>query len=147
MIAYFDGNLIMSISRQSLASTREAGFSRIRSLDLLAKIYREKGQLDEAEQCHRQSLAIDRDMGIRIFEGECLVNLAHTQIREASLARRIARGRATLFNLMGSECLLPVSWQALLHQGRILARLDEQSLEEALRAMTIFPQPVTEYFW
>jgi tetratricopeptide (TPR) repeat protein len=136
-----DFDSALSLIRQSLASSRKMGVqSFIESgLDMLAKIHREKGQLEEAEQCHLQALEISREFGFRIAEGICLENLAHTLICAGRFAEAEVHAQESvrLQEMIGSmnEYSIYLWSQANSHQGMYTQAkgLATRSLDEALR--------------
>jgi predicted ATPase/tetratricopeptide (TPR) repeat protein/DNA-binding XRE family transcriptional regulator len=130
----------LSLAKEGLALSKRAGdmLALIGGLDMQARLHREKAQLEEAERCHHEALALDREFGHRIDETVALGNLAHTLICAGRFVDAQAKAQESLrvcdeIGYVNEYAIYllsrAVSHQGLYAQARIWAN---RSLEKAL---------------
>jgi predicted ATPase/DNA-binding SARP family transcriptional activator len=114
----------LRLAQQSLAIHNKLGnLAGIdESMDLLGKIFREKGQFEDAEEYHHRYLISARKSGFRSTEANCLINLAHTLICAGKFEEAQARAQESsrLYEYFGYSIPYTsfILAMALLHQGQ-----------------------------
>jgi DNA-binding SARP family transcriptional activator len=130
----------LRLSQQCLAIMRKIGEHHgiTSSMDLLAKILREKGQFDDAEQYHRECLDVSRKLGYLHDETVILVNWASTLISAGKFTQAQSFAQDSIHLQQASNAphapyRYSVLARALLHLGKYAkARAwAMRSLEEA----------------